>query len=137
GWTRPNSGSYTAVIPGRVSNPDLKWETTTELNFGLDLEFNVLNGISAMFEYYTRKIEDLLQQRTTASYQYLGSVWANVGATQSKGIEMTINTQNVVRTGFSWSTDFTFTKYEDRWLRRDSEWTPQIWESERDLLRPI
>lgn len=137
GWTRPNSGSYTAVIPGRVANPDLKWETTTELNIGLDLEFNVFNGISATVEYYTRKIEDLLQQRTTASYQYLGSVWANVGATQSKGVEFTLNTRNVVRRDFSWHTDFTFTKYEDRWLRRDSEWTPSIWESERDILRPI
>jgi TonB-linked SusC/RagA family outer membrane protein len=137
GWTRPSSGSYTGVIPGRVANPDLKWETTTEWNIGLDLQSNVLNGISATFEYYTRKIEDLLQQRTTASYQYLGSVWANVGATQSQGFEATLNTRNVVRRDFSWTTDFTFTKYKDRWLRRDSEWTPNIWEIERDLLRPI
>ena len=137
GWTRPNSGSYTAVIPGRVANPDLKWETTTELNIGLDLNFNVMNGISASFEYYTRKIEDLLQQRTTASYQYLGSVWANVGATQSKGFEATINTRNIVRRNFGWTTDLTFTKYEDRWLERDSEWVPSIYETEKALLRAI
>ncbi len=137
GWTRPNSGSYTAVIPGRVANPDLKWETTTETNLGLDLQFNVMNGITASFEYYTRKIEDLLQQRTTAAYQYLGSVWANVGATQSKGFEATINTRNIVHKDYSWTTDFTFTRFEDRWLERDSEWVPNIWETERDLLRPI
>lgn len=137
GWTKPNSGSYTAVIPGRVANPDLKWETTTELNFGLDLQFNVLNGISATFEYYTRVIEDLLQQRTTAAYQYLSTVWANVGATQSKGFEITINSRNIMRRDYSWTTDFTFTKYEDRWLRRDSQWVPNIWEKENDLLRPI
>lgn len=137
GWTRPTSGSYTAVIPGRVANPDLKWETTTEFNIGLDLQFDVFNGISATFDYYTKTIDDLLQQRTTAAYQYLGSVWANVGTTQSKGFEATINTRNIVRRDFTWTTDFTFTKYEDRWKKRDDQWVPNIWEKENDLIRAI
>lgn len=137
GWTQPYKGSYTAVIPGRVENPNLKWETTTEFNIGLDLDLNIWNGITASLEYYNKTISDLLQTRRTAAYQYLNSVWANVGSTQSSGVEVTVNFRNINRRDFTWNTDFTFTKFEDRWKERDSQWTPNIYEKANDVLRPI
>jgi outer membrane receptor for ferrienterochelin and colicin len=113
------------VRKGKIENPDLKWETTTEWNFGLD--FGFLKGrISGSVDIYQRTISDLLNYRLLNSYQELPKVMSNVGKTQGRGIEFALNTRNIQTKDFSWSTDFTFTKYKDRWKERTPDWKPAI-----------
>lgn len=124
------------VRKGKIENPDLKWETTTEWNFGLD--FGFLKGrISGSIDIYQRTISDLLNYRLLNSYQELPRVMSNVGKTQGSGIEFTLNTRNIQTKDFSWSTDFTFTKYKDRWKERTPDWKPAIYERVDDPIRPI
>lgn len=124
------------VRKGKIENPDLKWETTTEWNFGLD--FGFLKGrISGSVDIYQRTISDLLNYRLLNSYQELPKVMSNVGKTQGRGIEFALNTRNIQTKDFSWSTDFTFTKYKDRWKERTPDWKPAIYERVDDPIRPI
>lgn len=124
------------VRKGKIENPDLKWETTTEWNFGLD--FGFLKGrISGSIDIYQRTISDLLNYRLLNSYQELPRVMSNVGKTQGRGIEFALNTRNIQTKDFSWSTDFTFTKYKDRWKERTPDWKPAIYERVDDPIRPI
>lgn len=124
------------VRKGKIENPDLKWETTTEWNFGLD--FGFLKGrISGSVDIYQRTISDLLNYRLLNSYQELPKMMSNVGKTQGRGIEFALNTRNIQTKDFSWSTDFIFTKYKDRWKERTPDWKPAIYERVDDPIRPI
>lgn len=131
-----NHKTITGVKLEKVANPDLKWETTSELNLGLD--FGFLKGrISGSVDIYQRTISDLLNYRLLNSYQVVPRVMSNIGKTQSRGIEIMLNTHNIVTKDFSWTTNFTFTKYKDRWKERTPDWKPAIYESEDDPIRPI
>ncbi|MDR0863840.1 MAG: SusC/RagA family TonB-linked outer membrane protein [Candidatus Symbiothrix sp.] len=135
-WTRLDNSPMIGVFQSRLENPNLKWETTTELNIGLDV--SLFKGIvSASFEYYNRVISDLLNLKALNSYHDVSFVIANIGKTQSRGFEFTLNTKNITRKNFSWTTDFTFTTYKDRWLERAPDWKPTVYEKTTDPIRSI
>lgn len=115
-------------------NPDLTWETTTEYNVGLDLKFWD-ERISLSAEYFYRKITDILGTVPLLSYNEVRSMYANVGATQSRGIEVTLNTVNISRRHFRWDTTLTLANYQDRWLERSPYWKPEPYERETDYIR--
>jgi TonB-linked SusC/RagA family outer membrane protein len=118
----------------QLGNPKLKWETTTEFNLGLDLGF--FNGrINLTAEYYNRVISDLLAGKSLLSYNEVTYIYANIGKTQGKGVEITLNTVNMKGRDFEWSTDLTWSRYRDRWLERDPEWKPAVYMAETDYLR--
>ena len=100
---------YTGVYVSQIGNPDLKWETTTEWNVGLDLGF-LNNRFNVTAEYFHKVVSDLLSSRSVLSYNEVGSIAANIGKTQSQGFELTINTKNFDTKDFSWNTDFIFSK---------------------------
>lgn len=120
--TSENKGVYFS----QIGNPDLKWETTKEWNFGLELGF-LNNRLNVTAEYYKRNVVDLLSTQTLQSYQLVKSIMANIGSTQSKGFELTINSHNIDTKDFSWSTDFTFSLYRDKWKERGPFWKPSAY----------
>ena len=127
--------NYQGFVLSEIANPNLKWETTTEWNVGLDLGFfgNRLN-ISA--EYFDKVISDLLQWRSLMRVSEVRTIADNIGKTQSRGFELTINSVNISTRDFSWTTDFTFSFYRDRWLERADSWTPHAYDSYEGWLRP-
>ena len=135
-WNAPDKKQIIGVFQSRLDNPDLKWETTTELNLGLDLAF-YKGRVSGTFEFYRRVISDLLNYKPLNSYQPISQVIANIGKTQSKGFEATINTKNINGKDFTWATDFTFSMYRDRWLERTADWKPTVYQNVNDPIRPI
>jgi TonB-linked SusC/RagA family outer membrane protein len=120
------------VSQTQLANPDLKWETTTEWNIGVDFGL-FQNRITGSMEYFTRKVSDLLASKTLMQYNPISSVMSNIGAKGSKGFELGINTRNLTRE-FKWNTDIVFSFYRDRWLERDPLWKKAIYESEKDML---
>lgn len=135
-YNNEDKSQVVGVFQGKLENPDLKWETTTEWNFGLDLGF-LNNRILATIEVYHRVISDLLNYKPLNYYHDVSRVMANMGKTQSNGIEITINTTNIKTKDFLWTTNFTFTKYKDKWKKRTSDWKPSVYEKEDDPIRPI
>lgn len=96
--------SYRTIGALRNSNPDLKWESTSMFNVGVD--FSVLGGrLGATVEYYVKKTSDLIldYEVSTNRYQY-GRMWANVGDISNKGVEISINAIPVQTKNFEWST---------------------------------
>jgi TonB-linked SusC/RagA family outer membrane protein len=131
-------GSTTAggMAITKLGNRNLTWETTTELNIGLDVGF--LNSrINLTLEYYNRIVSDLLAFKSLPSYNEVGSIAANIGKTQGRGFELTLNTVNITNKDFVWSTDLSLSTYKDRWLERDPDWTPAVYQSETDPIRSI
>lgn len=135
-WVTASDVTVKGIIMKRLENPDLKWETTTEWNLGLDFGF-FNERLSGTAELYQRTISDLLNTRTLNTYQPVPTVISNIGKTRSHGVELTLNSRNIVGRDFSWNTAATFAAYRDNWLERIDGWTPAIYESEQDPIRPV
>ena len=129
-----NDARLIGVSLSRLENPDLKWETTTGANVGLDI--SLFNGkVDASVEVFNNVISDLLATKSLNSYQQINTIIANVGKTQSRGFEVTINTRNIQTNKFSWRTQFALSRYKDNWKERAPDWKPNIYESENDPIR--
>ena len=118
----------TGVYASDLGNRSLTWETTTEFNVGVDLGiFN--NRFKLTAEYFKRKITDLLvTNKPLPFYNEINKIAGNIGSTQSQGVEITVNTVNIVTKDFEWDTTLTLSHYNDRWLTRDPNWKPKPYE---------
>ena len=84
--TNYNAGYYVNALP----NPELGWEYSKTWNFGLD--FSLFKGrLSGSFEYYTQKTKDILLDVSLPSTSGVSSFTGNIGETQNKGWELTLN----------------------------------------------
>jgi TonB-linked SusC/RagA family outer membrane protein len=101
--------------PGTIGNPDLRWETSTTANAGLDFVFSQ-GRIAGTLEYYVTTTTDLLAPQPLPNSTGFGGFITNIGKTQNRGIELTLNTINVDRGGFRWSTDFIFNRNREEIL---------------------
>ncbi len=92
--------------PSQNANPDLKWETTTSWNLGID--FGLINRLSGTVELYYKKTSDLLWTYPVAQPPYLYSqMLANVGDLVNKGVELTLNANIMQLKDFSWDATLT------------------------------
>jgi hypothetical protein len=95
-----------------MPNPGLKWETTAQANIGLD--FSMLNGrLSASIDLYQQSTTNLLMNRQISAANGFTSVIDNVGATKNKGIEISLQTENVKTKNFRWASTFLFSKNQE------------------------
>jgi len=103
-----NTAAY-GYRPNTIGNPDLRWETSTTSNAGLDFSF-FRGKVSGSAEYYVTRTTNLLAPQPLPNSIGFGGFTTNVGETQNTGIELTINTVNVDRGGFQWTSDFIFNR---------------------------
>ena len=99
--------------PGNLGNKDLKWERSQEVNIGLNLGF-LKNRITAAVEVYKKKTKDLILQENLPTSTGFNSVFANVGEISNKGVELLVNTRNIVTKDVTWTTSFNFSKNINR-----------------------
>jgi TonB-linked SusC/RagA family outer membrane protein len=116
----------TGVLTGNTANPDLTWETTSSYNVGLDLGlFN--SRIELVADLYYKKTDNLLLQLPLPAY--LGSAgqgaasnpWGNVGSIENKGVELSLNTTNIVTKDFSWTSNIVFSLNRNKVVSLDTE----------------
>lgn len=87
----------------KMPNKNLKWEKTTQYNFGVD--FSVLKGrIGGTIDIYTSRTSDLLMTMTLPTLSGYPSMLDNVGKTKNWGIDITLNAVPVKTNGFEWNT---------------------------------
>ncbi|MCR8917655.1 MULTISPECIES: SusC/RagA family TonB-linked outer membrane protein [Bacteroides] len=103
-----NGVNYKAVYPSSLANRNLKWETTTGRNIGLD--FGVLNNrITGTVDAYWNKTTDLLMDRAMPEISGYGSIASNLGQIDNKGVEVTVTTTNINVPGkVHWTTSFIY-----------------------------
>jgi len=99
--------------PYSMANLKLKWEKTRVLNFGID--FGLLNNrVYATIDAYKTWTSDLLLPMILPGHTGFTSVISNVGKTETRGIDLSINTVNFDTKDFKWTTDLTFSANKEK-----------------------
>ncbi|MGV3685699.1 MAG: SusC/RagA family TonB-linked outer membrane protein [Daejeonella sp.] len=93
-----------ASIPSRVDNPDLGWEQTAQFDLGLTTR--LFNAIDLQLNYYNKLTTGLLADVPYPYTTGFAVATKNVGEMRNRGFEITLGTQNVKTTNFSWNTNF-------------------------------
>ena len=103
------NGQYINTYRPEAYVSDLKWETTTSWNFGLD--FGFLDGrLGGAIDFYTRKTKDLLASvPTAAGTNFSKTILTNVGNVDSKGIEVSLNATPIQTKDWEWNLSYNFT----------------------------
>lgn len=109
-----NVGATTAG----VANPDLRWERNAQFDAGLDFGlFN--NRVQVTADYYVKTTSDLLFQVGIPTSSGFSTTLKNIGRVQNKGFELALNTVNIDRGGFRWTSEFNVTFNRNKILTLD------------------
>jgi TonB-linked SusC/RagA family outer membrane protein len=103
------TGSISApgYLPSKLGTPYLGWESSNSLNVGIDFTF-LRNRIQGSFDLYSTKTNDLLLNRSISSVHGISQITQNVGKTKNQGIEILINSNNIITSEIRWSSNFNF-----------------------------
>lgn len=108
-----NSNEYVGYKQGNIGNPDLKWETTNQLNFGIEAGF--WDGrFSFEFDYYIKKTKDLLltvEIPWTTGYR---NKLDNIGEVENRGMELLLNTVPIVKKNLTWEVDLNISRNKNK-----------------------
>jgi TonB-linked SusC/RagA family outer membrane protein len=101
-----------AIVPDQLANPDLKWESSYQSNFGFDLGL-FKSRVTFTFDYYNIDTKDLILGDSSAP-EYVGFLTLNslknIGEMNNKGMELTLTTRNIQTDNFSWTTDLNWSR---------------------------
>jgi TonB-linked SusC/RagA family outer membrane protein len=99
-----NYGTVPGLAPSSLPNPDLKWESTAQLDLGIDLTmFKGRVGLTA--DWYNKDTKDLLLDRPISTTSGFASIYSNVGNMTNHGVDLGLNTVNIDNRdprGFHW-----------------------------------
>ncbi|NMB49747.1 MAG: TonB-dependent receptor [Bacteroidales bacterium] len=104
-WETGNDRAVVNIIPANMRNRDLTWETTTQSNIGLDLTL-LKNRITFTADAYYKYTTNLLMNVPLPDGLDFSHIYRNEGEMENKGLEFSLNTRNIERKDFSWTTDF-------------------------------
>lgn len=103
------------IAPSQLPNPNLKWETTAQINAGLDLA--VLDErISLTLDYYHNRTKDLLFNRPVSMTSGFYSITTNIGELENRGIELSLTTINVQTEAFKWDSRLNISRNRNKIL---------------------
>lgn len=129
----PVEGQPINLPAGTLPDPNLQWETSRTINYGLD--FTIFNGIiSGSVEYFDRESVDLIQDITNTPSSGVPTLRANAGIINNSGWEVTLNSNIVNKENISWSLGGNFsllkneikqiTPFTDRQVQGSKLWVP-------------
>ncbi len=111
-------------LDGKVANPTLGWETTTDYSIGSDIQ--LLNSrITLNVDYFYRKTTDMLFSMPLPNITGFSSYMANIGSMRNKGFEYTLSTRNL-NGQLKWTTDFNLSYYRNKVLDIGADKRPII-----------
>ncbi len=96
-----------------VGNATLGWEKSATHDIGIDITL-FSNRVNATIDVYNTNTSDILLQRQLPKMSGVGSVFQNIGSTQNRGIELNLQTINLNKSDFTWSSVFTFSKNKEK-----------------------
>lgn len=110
-----NDQQNLAIRRGRPASPDLKWETTSQ--FDLGLEFGFFKGrLTGEVDFYYKKTRDLLLERQIPRATGFNTRLENIGSLQNKGIELMLDAVIIDKQEFSWNTTLTVARNRSKVL---------------------
>ena len=109
-----NGTTLTGIYPGSMlGNGNLTWETTKSANAGLDWGI-FKDRVTGNVDFYRQRTSGLLLQRNLPKITGYQSVYENIGKTQNVGLEVTINSRNIVTKDFTWETGIVFSTNKNK-----------------------
>lgn len=118
GW---NQLDNIGVLLGAATNPNLTWEKTASFNAGV--EFGLFNNrLEGGVEYYNKKSIDLAYNQPLTTSTGNATYFTNVGSLRNYGIEVSLNSKNIISDDITWTTglNFSFDRNEITELTQDS-----------------
>ncbi len=123
---------FIGAIPASLGNSDLRWESTGQLDIGLDLSL-FRSRVSLTIDYYKKTTKDLLLNARIPNTSGYKTAMSNVGKVQNEGMEFSISTVNIKKRNFSWTSDFNISFNRNKLLElannQESLQTPVSWQS--------
>lgn len=108
-----NTSSVAGVIVATTGNQNLKWETTTQTNVGLDLGF-FDNSLNVSFDWYLKNTKDMLTVPPVLSVAGENAAcWSNTGDMRNMGFELAIDYHSPQYNDFSWGASFNLSHYKN------------------------
>ena len=100
------SGNTTmpGYFPATLGQPTLGWESSRTFNVGMDLGL-FGQRVTGELNMFVTNTYDLLLNRAISSVHGITSILQNIGETQNKGLEFSVNSRNIVSKDFTWSTN--------------------------------
>ena len=97
----------TVVLPQQYANPDLKWESTSQTDIGLDFGF-FNNRLRGTVDWYYKKTKDLLLSVAVPSPSLITTQLANVGSVRNTGLEIELGYNIIQKKNFMWDANVNF-----------------------------
>lgn len=109
-----------SVLPTNFQNQNLKWEETSQLNFGVD--YGLFDQrLYGSIDYYIKNTNDLLLQFSTAAPSVVDTQWANVGEVENKGLEINVTGDIIANENFKWTSNVNFSTNKNEVLNLSNE----------------
>ena len=103
----------TTLNPSRIANPNLKWETTEQVDAGVD--FAILNNrVSGSLAWYNKNTTDMLLSLPVPTSSGFRSQLVNIGGMKNSGFEVGLNTYNISGKSFKWNSNLNFSTLRNR-----------------------
>lgn len=102
-----NGSPVVGLNPSRLANKDIKWETTRQWNIGIDFGF-LEDRLTGSVDYYQKDTFDMLLNLPIPNSTGFSSQINNVGSIKNTGLDLSLNTRNISRKDFYWTTNMSF-----------------------------
>lgn len=109
---------HSGLLPSQLRSPDLRWESTSQVDVGIDFAF-FNDRISGQIDYYRKHTDDLLLRRSLPATSGYTSVTRNVGSLKNHGWEFSMRSHNLRGGATSWVTDFNISFNRNKVLNID------------------
>ncbi|MFR9510782.1 MAG: TonB-dependent receptor [Rikenellaceae bacterium] len=135
-YTFGTSSSVTAGLANTsdtLGNTYISWEQTREYNYGVDLSF-LGSRINVTADYYYSITQSMLLEQPTMAITGYSNYWNNIGRVRNKGWEFDINTYNIDKKDFKWSTNLNLAFNDNRLLELSDTQTELLTYGERNEI---
>lgn len=124
----PDGSLVNGLGLAKLGNPNLKWETLTDWNLGLDYSF-FRGRLYGTVDFYLRERSDVILSKALMSYNEIKSIdYNSQDIYRSTGVDISLHGVPVSTRDFTWSADFNISLYRNKTVRHDPDWTPQPYE---------
>ena len=124
----PGGSPVNGVGLSKIGNPNLKWETLTDINIGLDAGF-FNNRLQISVDAYQRIRSNVILSKQLMSYHEVTTIDYNSKEKyRSRGIDIGIHSINMAKRDFSWSTDLNLSFYKNQTISRDPDFIPAAYQ---------
>lgn len=119
-WGAGSYNSTGVLVPTQLANPSLNWEKSNQIDIGIDFGF-LKNRISGEIDFYNRKTDDLIFNVPVPGNSGFATKTVNIGAMQNRGVEFVLNTENISRKDFKWTTNLNLSWNQNKITKLDGD----------------